>query len=129
MRLYAGYTTAFALVLAFAVYVALTRLIVKPIEALARATDRVASGARALDAPMSSARELETLSQSVSAMTVRLISDEDKLRKKVDELTEAQAQIIRSERMASVGRLAAGMAHEIGNPITAIMGIQSHALR
>jgi signal transduction histidine kinase len=124
VRLYAGYTTAFALVLAFAVYVALTRLIVRPVEALARATDRVASGARTLNAPTSSARELELLSQSVSAMTHRLISDEDKLRKKIEELTEAQAQIIRSERMASVGRLAAGMAHEIGNPITAIMGLQ-----
>lgn len=124
VRLYAGYTTAFALVLAFAVYVALTRLIVRPIEALARATDRVASGARTLGAPTSSARELELLSQSVSAMTDRLIADEEKLRKKIDELTEAQAQIIRSERMASVGRLAAGMAHEIGNPITAIMGLQ-----
>ncbi len=124
VRLYAVYTTAFALALAFLVYVALTRLIVKPIEALARATDRVASGARKLDAPTQGARELGLLSESVSAMTVRLIADEEKLRKKVEELTEAQAQIVRAERMASVGRLAAGMAHEIGNPITAIMGIQ-----
>jgi signal transduction histidine kinase len=124
VRLYAGYTTAFALVLAFAVYVVLTRLIVRPVEALARATDRVASGARTLDVPAAGAREIELLSESVSAMTARLIADEETLRKKVDELTEAQAQIVRSERMASVGRLAAGMAHEIGNPITAIMGIQ-----
>ena len=123
-RLVAVYMTAFALALAFLVYVALTRLIVKPVEALARATDRVASGARKLDTPASGARELSELSQSVSAMTARLIADEESLRKKVDELTDAQAQIVRSERMASVGRLAAGMAHEIGNPITAIMGMQ-----
>ena len=123
-RLVAVYMTAFALALAFLVYVALTRLIVKPVEALARATDRVSRGARKLEAPASGARELTELSQSVSAMTTRLIADEESLRKKVDELQDAQAQIVRSERMASVGRLAAGMAHEIGNPITAIMGMQ-----
>jgi signal transduction histidine kinase len=124
-RLVGVYMTAFALALAFLVYVALTRLIVKPVEALARATDRVASGARKLETPATSgARELSELSQSVSAMTARLIADEESLRKKVGELEEAQSQIVRSERMASVGRLAAGMAHEIGNPITAIMGMQ-----
>ena len=124
MNLFAVYMTAFGLALAFLVYVALTRLIVKPVEALARATDRVASGARKLEVPAAGARELVELSQSVSSMTARLIADEESLRKKIAELTEAQAQIVRSERMASVGRLAAGMAHEIGNPITAIMGIQ-----
>ncbi|HEX4515003.1 MAG TPA: HAMP domain-containing protein, partial [Polyangiaceae bacterium] len=123
-RLVAVYMTAFALALAFVVYVALTRLIVKPVEALARATDRVSRGARKLEAPASGARELSELSQSVSAMTARLIADEESLRKKVGELEDAQSQIVRSERMASVGRLAAGMAHEIGNPITAIMGMQ-----
>jgi two-component system NtrC family sensor kinase len=124
VRLFGLYMTAFALALAFLVYVALTRLIVTPVEALARATDRVASGARTLEPPRAGARELVELGQSVSAMTARLLADEESLRRKVVELTEAQAQIVRSERMASVGRLAAGMAHEIGNPITAIMGMQ-----
>ena len=50
---------------------------------------------------------------------------------KVEELTDAtrrltdtRAQLVRSERMASVGRLAAGLAHEIGNPIAALMGME-----
>ena len=89
-HLVAVYMTAFALALAFLVYVALTRLIVKPVEALARATDRVASGARKLETPASGARELSELSQSVSAMTARLIADEESLRKKVGELEDAQ---------------------------------------
>ncbi len=124
VRLFGLYMTAFALALAFLVYVALTRLIVQPVEALARATDRVANGARKIEAPKAGARELVELSQSVSAMTARLIADEEAMRRKVDELTDAQTQVVRSERMASVGRLAAGMAHEIGNPITAILGMQ-----
>jgi len=64
-------------------------------------------------------------------MTTRLRNDEDALRAKVDELERAgrelraaQDQIVRSERLASVGRLAAGLAHEIGNPIAAILGFQ-----
>ena len=131
VRLVAVYMTAFGLAFAFIVYVALTRLIVRPVEALARATDRVATGARKLEVPPAGARELVELSSSVNTMTTRLIADEEKLRRKVDELTEttrrlteAQAHLVRSERLASVGRLAAGMAHEIGNPITAIMGME-----
>ena len=38
------------------------------------------------------------------------------------ELQQAQSEIIRSEKLASVGRLAAGIAHEIGNPIGIILG-------
>ncbi|MGC4091782.1 MAG: hypothetical protein QM756_28645 [Polyangiaceae bacterium] len=64
-------------------------------------------------------------------MTERLISEEEALRKKVDEveaatrrLTEAQDRLVRSERLASVGRLAAGLAHEIGNPISALIGLE-----
>jgi signal transduction histidine kinase len=68
-------------------------------------------------------------------MTERLIHEEDKLRSKIDEveraterLKEAQNRLVRSERLASVGRLAAGLAHEIGNPISALMGLEDLVL-
>ena len=64
-------------------------------------------------------------------MTARLIAHEATLRAKVDELTrtterltETRSQLVRSERLASVGRLSAGIAHEIGNPIAAILGME-----
>jgi signal transduction histidine kinase len=64
-------------------------------------------------------------------MTERLLSEEQALRTKVDEveqttksLRQAQDGLVRSERLASVGRLAAGLAHEVGNPIAAILGMQ-----
>jgi two-component system NtrC family sensor kinase len=64
-------------------------------------------------------------------MTEHLIREEEALRAKVDEveratvsLKEAQHRLIRSERLASVGRLAAGLAHEVGNPIAALLGLE-----
>ena len=131
IRLIGGYIAVFCIALLFFAYVALTRMIVRPVEALANATDRVASGARKLDVPKAGARELNELGASVAAMTDRLIADEVRLRKKVDELTdttrrltETKSQLIQSEKLASVGRLAAGMAHEIGNPISAMLGME-----
>ncbi len=131
IRLIGGYIAVFAIALLFLTYVALTRLIVRPIEALATATDRVASGARKLVVPKAGAQELVDLGASVESMTDRLLADDMRLRKKVDELTEttkrlteARTQLVQSEKLASVGRLAAGMAHEIGNPISAMLGME-----
>ncbi len=123
VRLVGGYMIAFAFALAFLAYFALTRLIVRPVEALSRAADKVASGSRRIEVPRAGARELLELSSSMETMTTRLVLEEEKLRKNVEELRAAQAQLVASERLASVGRLSAGLAHEIGNPITAIMGM------
>jgi signal transduction histidine kinase len=124
VRLVALYMITFGLALLTFAYFSLTRLIVRPVEALAAAADRVAHGSRTLTVPSSGARELADLSASVQAMTTSLVASEAAMRAKVEELTQARAQLVRSERMASVGRLAAGVAHEIGNPITAIMGME-----
>jgi signal transduction histidine kinase len=131
VRLVALYMITFALALLVFAYFALTRLIVRPLEGLVRAADRVASARTVLDVPRSGARELQELGVSVQAMTARLIADEETLQKKVLELTqttqrltETRSQLVRSERLASVGRLSAGIAHEIGNPIAAILGME-----
>jgi signal transduction histidine kinase len=131
VRLVGLYTSLVALALLVLAYFALTRLIVRPLDRLARAAERVAGGARQLLVPKTSVRELADLGVSFGIMTERLLREEDKLRTKIDEveraterLKEAQSRLVRSERLASVGRLAAGLAHEIGNPISALMGLQ-----
>ena len=62
-------------------------------------------------------------------MLRRISADKEKLRSTVLsleetnlELKKAQQEIIRAEKLASVGRLSAGIAHEIGNPIGIVMG-------
>lgn len=130
VRAVALYMIVFALALLVFAYIALTRSIVRPIEKLSAAADRVARGARSLEVPHAGAREIADLGASVRSMAGRLLSEEQALRAKVDELTsttrrlsETREQLAGSEHMASVGRLAAGVAHEIGNPIAAIMGM------
>ena len=73
--------------------------------------------------------ELSSLSKALNSMLKRISADKEKLRSTVLsleranlELKQAQREIIRAEKLASVGRLSAGIAHEIGNPIGIVMG-------
>jgi len=124
------YAFLIAVALLTLAYFALTRLIVRPLEALSQAAENVTLGKRRLTPPATNARELGELGVSLERMTDRLLLEEESLRNKIAEieraraeLASAQTKLVRSERLASVGRLSAGLAHEIGNPIAAMMGL------
>ena len=84
------------------------RLVSQPLETAIATAEAIAGGDLSRRMPRGETRELAALADSVNRMT--------------DHLIEAQAQHLRIEKLASVGRLAAGIAHEIGNPLGAIHG-------
>jgi signal transduction histidine kinase len=131
LRLLTWYLALFALALLVFLYISMTRLIVRPLDRLVLASERVAGGALRLEVPRTGTRELDELGSAVQTMTARLRGEEEALRLKVEELTrtterlrEARDQVMRSDRLASVGRLAAGLAHEVGNPLAALLGFE-----
>lgn len=124
------YTLVASATALFVLYALLTRYAVRPLEALTRAAERVASGARGVRANPQGSMEIARAAVAFNAMTEDLARHEEELKTRVlelekaqRELQEAQSQLVRSERLAVVGRLSAGIAHEVGNPLAAIVGL------
>ncbi len=105
----------------------LRRKLIRPMEELAQDAERIADGDFLHRVGPQGSLELEQMRQTVNAMADRLITDQEQLAKNIDsldqtnqELIRARDQIIHQARLASVGTLAAGIAHEVGNPLGAI---------
>lgn len=99
-------TGAFGVVLGFGAWL-VRRLILRPLDELARTADALAleGGAPVPQATFES-RELMDLDGRFRAMAQRLL--------------DAQGQVVRVEKLAAIGRLSAGLAHEIRNPLGAL---------
>jgi two-component system NtrC family sensor kinase len=84
------------------------KVVVRPLHAAQRAAEAIADGDLTRRLGTGDTVEMNSLATSVNRMTDRLL--------------EERAHLVRAEKLASVGRLAAGVAHEIGNPLGAING-------
>lgn len=107
----------------------LTRIVVKPVNRLLHATERIIDGHYDQRVRLSGSAELVQLAESFNTMSGTLqLKDQQvqahvaALEKANSDLHQAREEAVASEKMASIGLLAAGMAHEIGTPLSAIMG-------
>ena len=127
------------LVVVFALTYLLTRTMIHPLEEMVAATKRIAAGDLDVSVNVASRDEVGDLAVSFNNMLASLKTMntklqewahtlEEKVRDRTAELVEVQARMAQSEKLASIGRLAAGVAHGINNPLGGILSLTMLAL-
>lgn len=126
------YTIGAVLLISCLSVVFVWRVVYGPLKALEGGTRRLASGELGYQIEVHSRDELADLALSFNAMSSELRETreeitawnrtlEQRVLQKTQELNRAHEQMLRTERMASIGKLAAVVAHEINNPLAGIL--------
>lgn len=126
MLLFMGLTVLLMCLFAYGV---LTGMIVRPLGQMLRMIENVTGGDLDARVTVSGGQELRLLANTLNRMTAALQKERLRISAHItelklinEELARAQDRLVRSEKLASVGRLAAGIAHEVGNPISIVLG-------
>jgi len=123
-----GFLALAMFVIAIVLVILLSRKLTQPIKELVRTSKRLSKGDFSKKAQVKTNDELGTLAQSFNAMAEQLKTSFDtldakvvertaQLDEKIAELTQTRKELVESEKMASLGGLVAGIAHEINTPI------------
>ncbi|MDH3890120.1 MAG: ATP-binding protein [candidate division Zixibacteria bacterium] len=131
-----GFLLLVSMALSALIAVSMTRLIARPLQQLATATEHVSEGNLDVHLDVSGNDEIGSLGQSFNHMALsirqarakteqqakRLREQNAALEAALVRLKEAQEELLMKEKMASLGKLVAGLAHEINNPIGTVIG-------
>lgn len=105
------------------------RNLLVPLQRISAATHAIAAGEFDTPVPADAPTELAAMATSLATMSQALLAYRQRTAEQIAvlartnaELERAQDALVRSEKLAGVGRLAAGLAHEFGNPLTAVRG-------
>lgn len=107
----------------------LRRRVVAPLTTLAETATRFGEGDTSARAPAGLDVEFHHLSMAFNQMSERLVAAQDTLATRNTELVdalrhvqEARDELVQSEKLSAVGRMSAGLAHELNNPLAAVVG-------
>jgi two-component system, NtrC family, sensor kinase len=117
----------------------MTRSMTKPLEEMAAATRRISAGEFDVTVHQDAPGEIGVLAESFNSMLAGLrqmksdLEDwgrtlERRVAQRSEEVMTMQSRVAESDRLASLGMLAAGVAHEINNPMGGILALTSLAL-
>jgi signal transduction histidine kinase len=128
-RLVLIYVGLYGALLIFIGYFLLQRNVMKPASNLLKATEEVGRGNLETRLPVAGPIELSRLAEAYNNMVTALQASRQETQTHIDALEQtnqhlqaAREELIRSEKLASVGQMAAGLAHELGNPLAALIG-------
>ncbi|RMG13180.1 MAG: sensor histidine kinase [Deltaproteobacteria bacterium] len=131
---------AVALVFAVLAGWGLGRRLARPIEKAMDGARAIASGDLGVRLPEQGAMELRALCAAMNAMAGELERSraaiesfnrelQDRVEQRTEELRRAQAELMQIRSLAAIGELGAGVAHELNNPLTGILGMTQILLR
>lgn len=111
------------------IYTGYRHIVGRPLHAMSQSMARIATGAGSHRIPPQGPAEIRYLSQGINTMLDGIAASEQEINRRRDNEYQLERQLRQNEKLAAIGRLAAGVAHELGTPLSVADGKAQRALR